>query len=80
MVMQGLAIAALGAEVLGLTDVAPFIGPPSSGFFGGRDEPARRRRRRRMLTASDRGDIAFLTATLGKTAAKELAAVRLANL
>lgn len=55
-----------------------FIGP-ILGAFGGDGRP-RRRRRRRMLTASDRGDIAFLTATLGKTAAKELAAVRLANL
>ncbi len=58
-----------------VTDILPFIGPsPGEG-----DRP-RRRRRRRMLTASDRGDIAFLSATLGKPAAKELAAVRLANL
>ena len=67
--------AALAGEAGGLFDVVPFIGPP----FGGPDR-ARRRRRRRMLTASDRGDIAFLSATLGKIAAKELAAVRLANL
>ena len=55
-----------------------FIGPVFGGFGGG-DKP-RRRRRRRMLTSSDRGDIAFLSATLGKPAAKELAAIRLANL
>lgn len=63
---------ALVGEVTGL-DI-PFIGPE---FI---PEHPHRRRRRRMLTASDRGDIAFLTATLGKTAAKELAAVRLANI
>ncbi len=70
----------LGAEVTGGTDVLPFIGPLAvPGFLTG-GGGVRRRRRRRMLTASDRGDIAFLSATLGKTAAKELAAVRLANL
>ncbi|KKL49998.1 hypothetical protein LCGC14_2309900 [marine sediment metagenome] len=78
-VLLPLIAGALGAEVTGISDIVPFIGPPSAGFFAGEDRP-RRRRRRRMLTASDRGDIAFLTATLGKTAAKELAAVRLANL
>jgi len=51
-----------------------FIGPLANG------EKPHRRRRRRMLTASDRGDIAFLTATLGKSSAKELAAIRLANI
>lgn len=64
----------LGALAGEYVDI-PFIGPP----YGGPQVP-KRRRRRRMLTSSDRGDIAFLTATLGKTAAKELAAVRLANL
>lgn len=48
------------------------------GLLTGGAQP--RRRRRRMLTASDRADIAFLSATLGKTAAKELAAVRMASL
>lgn len=67
--------AVAGASLDGLQAPGTF-GP---GFFGFGKQP-RRRRRRRMLTASDRGDIAFLTATLGKTAAKELAAVRLANL
>jgi len=64
----------LGAAVGEFFDI-PFIGPTQDI-----PEHPHRRRRRRMLTASDRGDIAFLTATLGKTAAKELAAVRLANI
>lgn len=72
--LRGAALVGSGAA-LGLQSEGSF-GP---GFFGFGDKP-RRRRRRRMLTSSDRGDIAFLTATLGKTAAKELAAVRLANL
>ena len=66
-----------GSELVGGTDVVPFIGPP---WGGPKEDEKKRRRRRRMLTASDRGDIAFLTATLGKTAAKELAAVCLAHL
>lgn len=72
------------AETTGAIDLIPgFIGPPGpgqsfGGLFGGGKQ--RRRRRRRMLTASDRGDIAFLSATLGKGAAKELAAIRLAAL
>jgi len=66
-------LGALGAELTGL-DI-PFIGP-LPGFGAGKP----RRRRRRMLTASDKVDIAFLRATLGPGAAKELAAVRLANI
>lgn len=67
-----------GAALVGAgVGAADFIGPLPG--FGVGDRP-KRRRRRRMLTASDRGDIAFLTATLGKPAAKELAAIRLANL
>lgn len=46
---------------------------------GGGDQPVRRRRRR-FLTATDRADIAFLEATLGRQAAKQLAAIRLARL
>jgi len=63
----------LGAVASEFVDL-PFIGPPApdSAFV-------KRRRRRRMLTASDRGDIAFLSATLGKSSAKELAAIRLAR-
>jgi len=76
--LRGAALVATGAALTGgLGGGESFIGPPFFGFGG--DRP-RRRRRRRMLTASDRGDIAFLSATLGKPAAKELAAIRLANL
>ncbi len=45
------------------------------GFFGlgdGDDKP-RRRRRRRALTQSDRNDIAFIAATIGKAAAGSFA-------
>jgi len=48
----------------------PFIGP----LFGGGDEDrVRRRRRRRALTQSDRNDIAFIAATIGKAAAGSFA-------
>jgi len=73
--LRGAALVGSGVGLAGLQGEGSF-GP---SFFGLGGRP-RRRRRRRMLTASDRGDIAFLTATLGKSAAKELAAVRLANL
>lgn len=53
--------------------VAPDLFPSISGLFGG--ERKRRRRRRRALTASDRADIGFITAMLGKTAGKEFAIV-----
>ena len=48
------------------------------GFGGGDDRP-RRRRRKRALTASDRADIAFITATLGKPAGANFAAIIAAN-
>jgi len=46
-----------------------------SGIFGGGDgeERVRRRRRRRALTQSDRNDIAFIAATIGKAAAGSFA-------
>lgn len=46
--------------------------------FGG-DERPKRRRRKRALTASDRADIAFITATLGKPAGANFAAIIAAN-
>ncbi len=75
--LRGAALVGTGAALAG-GDIggADFIGPIFSGF----GDQKKRRRRRKMLTAGDRGDIAFLTATLGKTAAKEHAAVRLANI
>ncbi len=76
--LRGAALVGTGAALGGGFGAdGGLIGPPFLGFGEGRP---RRRRRRRMLTASDRGDIAFLSATLGKPAAKELAAIRLANL
>ncbi len=54
-----------------------FIGPilPGlPGFLGGDDEDkVKRRRRRRALTQSDRNDIAFIAATIGKAAAGSFA-------
>jgi len=44
----------------------PFIG-------GGDEDRVRRRRRRRALTQSDRNDIAFIAATIGKAAAGSFA-------
>ena len=41
------------------------------GVFG--EEKKRRRRRRKALTASDRADIAFIEATLGKAAGRSFA-------
>ncbi len=50
----------------GLIDFLPFIGD-------GDEERKRRRRRRRALTQSDRNDIAFIAATIGKAAAGSFA-------
>jgi len=49
----------------GLFDFLPGI--------GGGDDRVRRRRRRRALTQSDRNDIAFIAATIGKAAAGSFA-------
>jgi len=43
------------------------------GFGGGEEDKIRRRRRRRALTQSDRNDIAFIAATIGKAAAGSFA-------
>ena len=50
----------------GAFDFLPFIGD-------GDEEKKRRRRRRRALTQSDRNDIAFIAATIGKAAAGSFA-------
>ncbi len=44
-------------------------------LFGGDDGAPRRRRRRRVLTANDRADISFITATLGAPAGKAFAMI-----
>jgi len=45
------------------------------GLFGGDGDGRRRRRRRRVLTANDRADISFITATLGAPAGKAFAMI-----
>ena len=49
------------------------VGIPGIDLFPDGDERPRRRRRRRALTASDRADIAFVEAVLGKSAGKSIA-------
>ncbi len=57
-----------GSAGLGLPDAGSIFG------FGGDDgERVRRRRRKRALTQSDRNDIAFIAATIGKAAAGSFA-------
>jgi len=60
----------------GAGSLLPDFGIPG---FGGGDEKVKRRRRKRALTASDRADIAFITATLGKPAGANFAAIIAAN-
>ena len=55
---------------IGIGTLVPDFGIPG---FGGDDEKKRRRRRRKALTASDRADIAFIEATLGKAAGRSFA-------
>jgi len=64
------ALAGVGGAVLG----AGGPGIPGLDLFPD-DEKPRRRRRRRALTASDRADIAFIEATLGKAAGKSFAMI-----
>jgi len=72
----------VGPVTAGLTGGAaiPFGAALASGFgidgggFGVDGKP-RRRRRRRVLTANDRADIAFITATLGAPAGKSFALI-----
>jgi len=60
-----------------ITGAATAVASPFAsigGFFGGDDDDKkRRRRRRRALTQSDRNDIAFIAATIGKAAAGSFA-------
>ena len=44
-------------------------------LFDGDGAPPKRRRRRRILTANDRADISFITATLGAPAGKSFAMI-----
>jgi len=53
--------------------LAGTVGSLLDPFGGDGDGGRRRRRRRRALTASDRNDIAFITATLGAPAGRQFA-------
>jgi len=73
------ALALLGRPVargalagFGAGQFLPDIGFPGFGGDDGEGKP-RRRRRRKALTASDRADIAFIEATLGKAAGRSFA-------
>ncbi len=55
----------------GIGGVLGGVGIPGVDLFP--DGERRRRRRRRALTASDRADIAFIEATLGKAAGRSFA-------
>jgi len=57
---------------LGIGGAVSSIGIPGVDLFPDGGGP-RRRRRRRALTASDRADIAFVEAVLGKAAGKSVA-------
>lgn len=61
-----------GLAGLGAGSLLPDIGIPGVELFGD-DDKKRRRRRRKALTASDRADIAFIEATLGKAAGRSFA-------
>lgn len=82
MLGRGLAGTPARAGLTGLTagSFLPDFGIPGIELFGGGngDRP-KRRRRKRALTASDRADIAFITATLGKPAGANFAAIIAAN-
>ena len=64
---------AITGSVVGVTG-AGLLGLGGDGDDGdGRGGIFRRRRRKRALTASDKNDIAFITATLGETTGRKFA-------
>lgn len=70
---QALATAARG---LGIATAGGAAGVGIAGLFDGDGDGSRRRRRRkRVLTANDRADISFITATLGAPAGKAFAMI-----
>lgn len=75
--LRGLATGAGLGTLIGPAIPEALGGPAGGGGFfdfGGGGKP-RRRRRRRALTASDRADIAFISATLGAKAGRDIAAI-----
>ena len=69
--LAGGAAFGVGSELVAPHGVQGFPDIFGGGGFG--DEKKRRRRRRKALTASDRADIAFIEATLGKAAGRSFA-------
>ncbi len=72
-VTVGTPLRALGTGGLGGAAAASSGLAGLLGFGGDDEEKKRRRRRRRALTQSDRNDIAFIAATIGKAAAGSFA-------
>ncbi len=66
---------AAGARTLGIATAGGAAGVGIGGLFGYGDGRPRRRRRKRVLTANDRADISFITATLGAPAGKAFAMI-----
>ncbi len=66
---------AAGARTLGIGVGGGALGAGLFGGGGGDDGRPRRRRRKRVLTANDRADISFITATLGAPAGKAFAMI-----
>jgi len=62
-----------GVRGAGAAGTALALPDPFNIFGGGDADRPRRRRRRRALTNSDRDDIAFVAATISKTAAASFA-------
>ncbi len=65
--VRGAITGATAAVASPFASIGGFLG------LGGDEERVRRRRRRRALTQSDRNDIAFIAATIGKAAAGSFA-------
>ena len=65
--LRALGTGGLGGAAAASSGLAGLLG------FGDDEEKKRRRRRRRALTQSDRNDIAFIAATIGKAAAGSFA-------
>ncbi len=71
-------VARLGGTAVSRVGVPIAGGAAGAGLFGlfdGGDGRPRRRRRKRVLTANDRADISFITATLGAPAGKAFAMI-----
>jgi len=70
----GRAVVRRGAVAVGLGGVGSFAASRLTGG-GDDDDRPRRRRRKRVFTSSDRADISFISATLGKPAGDRVAMI-----